>query len=971
MDNERAQLRFKRKLAAWIHDPAEKALVLMRDPSGHEGGTVRFLKEKLNLEDRSWFNATADHWASASDRPQFPNSPRENGFMRTISVIFSKDPVIKHPISGEEFDLLNLESIDIGEMKAASFDHFEKLIRTGKDGIDYEGSFLAFWRFGPVSPHEGLAGLWSVLPADTRVPDHSIWSHLDLTSAFGTAMDSDPALFELAIGPVQSFIKQSRSTADLWSGSHLLASLSFRAMSVVIDRYGPDSVLFPSLRGQPLMDLWLLRRAQKISEEEFSWWKDKLSGALGRGQSDSSPLYSASLPNKFVALVPFDEVEGLAKDIKDDLRTYVLELGMKGAKKLFQSAYDRHMQVQINRQMAEFPEMTWSTTRWPGKRESMSEASGMLKELLGEFLGDSDRDNVQMFSKPAWKVLERVGELPEPDFFYRANPGVLFPAVLGVVQALQASSKSERLFSGSTERDFRCSTCGDREWLCTEQEALAYEKHWPSPGIGRSESIWTMLARKRPHLAKKKSGEYLCALCSLKRSWPLLFNDEIKHLLGLKMRRYIVSTHAMAATMTLIKNLENLREVEDRSNDSDDENSEEDALLPALPPKLYIEARKLGQVNELQEQLTELEDYQGVQESKATGESYYGLLKMDGDSMGRLLQSGHERKYIDSWHPKVRKSAENVAEEVPSLREYLDSRRLVSPAFQRSVSEALGNFSTFMVRKILERYLYGKVVYAGGDDLLAFIPTIDICSSLGMLRQGFSGQSTLGGVNYFEKVDMKVGGGFCWDNDSRSTGVPLRILLGSEVATASFGVVIAHAKAPLPAVLSQVDRAEGLAKSMGRNGFCISIMKRSGGDVGIFGSFGSQSSSEILSPLLTLDRLIGLFSDEYSRRAAYIASTWLASLPPLNSGSSDQSEWEEMVVSMLRYQFERQMKDPDGIMSEQADKVIRSLVVNAVNGMLRPIDAQSSDAVMSSEAKAISSVLSVAEFLARSKRKVS
>lgn len=35
------------KLAAWTHDPAEKALVLLRDPAGHEGGTVRELRHRL------------------------------------------------------------------------------------------------------------------------------------------------------------------------------------------------------------------------------------------------------------------------------------------------------------------------------------------------------------------------------------------------------------------------------------------------------------------------------------------------------------------------------------------------------------------------------------------------------------------------------------------------------------------------------------------------------------------------------------------------------------------------------------------------------------------------------------------------------------------------------------------------------------------------------------------------------------
>jgi len=36
------------KLAAWIHDPAEKALVLLRDPAGHEGGTAKALRQRIS-----------------------------------------------------------------------------------------------------------------------------------------------------------------------------------------------------------------------------------------------------------------------------------------------------------------------------------------------------------------------------------------------------------------------------------------------------------------------------------------------------------------------------------------------------------------------------------------------------------------------------------------------------------------------------------------------------------------------------------------------------------------------------------------------------------------------------------------------------------------------------------------------------------------------------------------------------------
>ena len=39
------------KVAARLHDPAEKALVLLRDPAGHENGTSRALTRLLGFQD--------------------------------------------------------------------------------------------------------------------------------------------------------------------------------------------------------------------------------------------------------------------------------------------------------------------------------------------------------------------------------------------------------------------------------------------------------------------------------------------------------------------------------------------------------------------------------------------------------------------------------------------------------------------------------------------------------------------------------------------------------------------------------------------------------------------------------------------------------------------------------------------------------------------------------------------------------
>ena len=120
--------RWLAKLAAWTHDPAEKALVLMRDPLGHEGGTVRDLRKKIFPAGiPSKINVAmkrADHWASAADRPQFGAGGRTSW----AQVRFDKHPILIHPLSGEEFDLNKLHEIAPDHIKALSGMHFDELI---------------------------------------------------------------------------------------------------------------------------------------------------------------------------------------------------------------------------------------------------------------------------------------------------------------------------------------------------------------------------------------------------------------------------------------------------------------------------------------------------------------------------------------------------------------------------------------------------------------------------------------------------------------------------------------------------------------------------------------------------------------------------------------------------------------------------------------------------------------------------
>jgi CRISPR-associated protein Cmr2 len=60
-------------------------------------------------------------------------------------------------------------------------------------------------------------------PADSRVPNHSIYDHIVQSAAIATCIeDSDyPSFLLFTLGPVQDFIAKAKKTSDLWAGSFI------------------------------------------------------------------------------------------------------------------------------------------------------------------------------------------------------------------------------------------------------------------------------------------------------------------------------------------------------------------------------------------------------------------------------------------------------------------------------------------------------------------------------------------------------------------------------------------------------------------------------------------------------------------------------------------------------------------------------------------------------------------------------
>lgn len=975
---------WKLKLAAWLHDPAEKALILMRDAVGHEWGTVKRLREVLGISHGD-FDKRADWLAAAADRP---NWPCEAGKARPTwaTVRFHERPVLIHPLSGASLELGKLSDVEVGPLTSVSFDHFAEL--AARVGHDPRLTFLAFWRFGPEAGRWAteLGSLWQMLPADTRTPDHSIWAHLDTVSALHTALaDGDqPALLAMSFGPVQGFIAQARSTSDLWAGSHLLSSIVWEALRTIVVALGPDTVLFPALRGVPAVDAWLLAQA-----DAFRPLFEDIGAEFIDTGDDTNPLFAAALPNKFVCLVPSRRTRELAEAAIAAARRRAHEIAAESASRVFAAAgveLADTTRAQIAAQMDEFPEAFWAAATWPMAADVRDTAAAIeqLQGALDTIHPDLARQGV--FDDRTWRVLTRELKL-EGWQFWQPNAGILYPAVYELAERSLAAAKAARPFAALDQQGHRCTQCGEREWLTDRRDLLGTNRT-----DRQKDSVWGQLAGKRRSWAKE--GEHLCAVCTAKRLWPTLFAAEVSRIVGKPIDRFVVSTHALALATSLGRlladwTIESGIQLADLSRQHGIHGDDP----VALPKALHTQMRRTVDANTAYvlkrlpatiERLRDADDRSPMDKAlvdlfgkDSKPEAYYALIQMDGDRMGAWLAGNEDRyklSYRETWHPQVRAQVDRFAQHDEALRDYLTTLRPPSPARHAAISQALNDFSIHLARHVVEDCVKGKLLYAGGDDVLALVAVDDLFDAMQLLRLAYSGLAP--------HDNMKLGGhlgalrpgggerqrGLLLKDGFGLLGGRLMTLMGHK-ATASMGAVVAHHQAPLGMVLRQLREAEGRAKNhqrknaagqdIDRDAFCIRVLKRGGGEVNVTSPWWPVDADQRPEAGTSALRLMKDLRDElaqtsFSRGAIYRAQLWFEGMTD-EQGDNDDERWRAQLAGSLAYQFDRQNKDADG--KQRVAQLARD-AVDYVCDVIRPEHPKT----------ALENLLVTAEFFARESR---
>ncbi|NLH73744.1 MAG: type III-B CRISPR-associated protein Cas10/Cmr2 [Verrucomicrobia bacterium] len=814
---------WKRKLDAYLHDPPEKVL----DLAWHKKRAQNYASG-LPLDDAE-FARDCDHTAAAADRLPWPK-------WEYLESVFDGDANrFKHP--------LGQAALKIPPFNTADFAHDKAWItRPMILEDDDRARFFAFWRLWRWWASEQDLRL-AFLPADTRLPDHTIWVHNSIVSALQTCVTGNgpgercqPAFLLFQIGPVQEYIAQARRTLDLWSGSYLLSYLIGTALKYVALNYGPDCVIFPNLCGQPIFDLllqddlWSKIHVQNPSaNSNQSLWdafgyektRDGQPNEFGRRR-----LLTPSLPNRFLAVLPAESAASIAAEAANVIRdaySQIAEQVWSWAAQYLENAgcWTSANKQRYDAQIARFLEISWQVVRWPVKphealdltRLLPSDASHNPRSGLETILAIADNTpldhrDVRNFECPTyppgtknpkgmdiskWKDVSKLKPDAKLD-----NPGAAWSALYQLAAWQLDAVRQTRAWKAWSSGGWETGRVFNKDSLNGKEEAILV--------VGSSEKEAEALNQAAGIENLFKPGELFGASTLVKRLWPTAWLQ--------KKHRFQKSDWRMPDT----------RHIADAAPFAKSDKDEEDP------------------------------DYDADRDDSddRDAQKYFAVLALDGDQIGKWISGLHDRmptlgehlsNYIDP-DDRQTKGAKKYFEE-HGMAGFLQHKRPLNPSFHLQFSEMLANFGNFCVRRIVEAH-DGRLVYSGGDDVLALLPAHQAIPCAIALRAAFRGDpkvlNKLRGTWRFRAGTWRKEDALLFDCDQKgfvrlhkdapsNEGEPKRFyaIVPGPAADCSVGIAIAHFKHPLQDTVREAQAAEKRAKTdYGRSAIAITLAKRSG-----------------------------------------------------------------------------------------------------------------------------------------------
>ncbi|MCR4430972.1 MAG: type III-B CRISPR-associated protein Cas10/Cmr2 [Tepidanaerobacteraceae bacterium] len=712
-------------------------------------------------------------------------------------------------------------------------------------------AFLFLWRFYPqIFP-------WMYThPADSRTPNHSIYDHIVQVSSLASALPK-PAFLLYTISPVQSFISTARKTQDLWAGSYLLSYLTWKSIELLIEELGPDAVIYPNLLGQPLMDKWFKEQKfnvggidkdfGRITEEYLEMFLKTKENLF---DDSIEKITIANLPNRFLAIIPHEK-KYIAEKCEKAFESELTNLAKRVTEKLCQltEEADKEKKIKMERQveghLKSYFQVYWAVLPWMSGDINLNDKS-VCNDALDEYCEVIGEDELYSLVK----MIIRYSAFRKSKARL-SDIGHAYPLLIKLTERLLGARKSVRDLKISQKHNKPAGICH----LCGENEII--------------DANWEALGNKHPGIIREK--EKICGVCLTKRLFPRVFADIFGVVEQCEEIRF-PSTSEMAAVTTK-KTIANPREFRYKFNGFDNKIKAKNNGK-GIPSGNSVPALKDSPLNEIDGQWLMQESYRKeyfkneyglnvdekdyddivkfLNQNNIDANRYYAVLQMDGDHMGQWLAGKMNPEIEKTIHTRLRQLLIAESKNIKDTKDILHQKHPITPSLHQTISRKLGFFALEKVRGIVENDHWGKLIYAGGDDVLAFLPAV-------------------------EALDCA----FCLQEEFKK-------ILGSK-ASMSAGIVIVHHKFPLSIALTEANEAEKMAKNhYKRDAFCIKLITRSaeervsGGKWEMYNFMNDlinvfkndQLSSSVCSDLL---RIVEDLTDENSQEKSKLLTDILGS----------------------------------------------------------------------------------------------
>ncbi|MGB3191156.1 MAG: type III-B CRISPR-associated protein Cas10/Cmr2 [Limnoraphis sp.] len=872
------------KIWGLLHDPALKAL--HNNTGRGENSFWEQLDVMQNWVDNKCNPETsgkkllkhihlADYIASASDRGAIGSVSGSVNYAPGNDRDFGLE--ISHLLSGKKLHL-KLKQHDelIGNRKQYLNEKENELLQVIPEECrqDSQRLFWWLWRCLPEAvikefQDESLL----LMPAETRLPDSSIWSHTSITAALAGALAgydltteditnkwssdktlSHPYLATFSFSPIQELIKASRKMRDFWAGSWILHYLSAVISWKLANLYGPDCLLYPSLFQQPLIDHWLTAQYP-----EFEHWVKKPS---------ERQLLTAGFPNVIVLILPKDEVEKAMQTARQTLLETWYSLSDEVLGNLQK---ERHWMPQLSANSNTWK--SWLNSQWQTYWSAVP-IGVEGEEFKNAAIPEEQKENFEPWvnsQNQAYNLTNKKQKLfleQELDFLREAykkrlekqgrkfsvNVGSWWPHIFDQTRLTLATVKNARNWKIPTAFGPRSTISGigpvvhpGEDWI-TEGETQRYWKRDAGlfDGIEQLNATETVkrglekvLSQRLeidstniatyPDLTAGVAGylkvhqeneeiwrhfQNTCQAISNYGNWVNQVLDEMSNKWGIPWMDE--SEHDLFVHPRLLNAgwlVEDAQTPELKALQAEIEQTKNSDKLAQLKTKLT----KIKQTYRL-----EIEEIINQHYPSNNPADWYIITAGDGDDMSEWLKGKKLKKYRYYTSKKLQLT-QNISDEELLADEtqqeeietnfktktikFLNVQKRMGPSTHSGLSRALLDFSNQLVPYLTEQRYAGRLIYGGGDDVLAYTNLWEWDSWLWDIRQCFRGDKDP------KKEFDNEGDYWRWQGENMPDNLAKRPLFTmGENATISFGVVIAHHSVPLAISLENLWEAEDEAK---------------------------------------------------------------------------------------------------------------------------------------------------------------